>query len=109
MTLKDLRSFSQIWKKRLRLQDWKVTIRWMTTEEAASTYPDSDGYCSWNAQHKLADIVIKKTVSDPKRVLVHELLHLLWEGNLERGTILHGNLVQKEIAINTLAEVLVNG
>lgn len=107
MTLTELRSFATRWKKKLRLQDWKLTLSWMSEDDANGEHSDADGYCSWNAQHKLADIVVKRTADDPKRIVVHELLHLLWEGNLERGSVLTGNLVHKEIAINVLSEILV--
>lgn len=105
MTLSQLRAIAKQWQANLRLQDWEIKVRWMTKAEKAGEYLNANGFCGWNEQHKFANVVIDRDGEHIESTVIHELLHILWEGNLPLEKT-GSNLTHKEIAINTLAELL---
>lgn len=111
MTQDQLCAECKEWQWRLRLQDWKVEVRWCSRWEIEPSQAQV-AYCK---EKKHARITIGRPeeydpsesgVKDWEHHLVHELLHLhfWWDKELEKGTAeydLH------EQAINTIAEALV--
>jgi hypothetical protein len=103
------------WARRLRLQDWRVTVRWQ--DWVSMSILGRSGEVQWNLQAKSAVVYIlppgqrcdgnpEMAEGDWERTLVHELLHLhlaAWsapDGSLEDAA--------QEQAINAIAEALVN-
>ena len=98
------------WQKLLRLQDWRITARFVNYEDLAD---DRVGECSNLADSKEADIKIihpeqlkdaSETDKDLENTLVHELLHCHFSPfrSNEEGTI-----IQHEQAIVAITEALV--
>lgn len=100
---KRLETLCKGWQAGLRLQDWKVQVRYAHASEFER---QAIGQCRCNMNNKTAEILIlPNDGSEPmaeEMVLIHELLHLHLN-NLdvpgERGT-------EEEQVINCVAEAL---
>lgn len=101
MTISQLRTYARRWQRRMKLQEWDITVRWMTRKERAE-YPDWNGFCTWSEQHKLAAIAISKESDDIRHTVCHELLHLRWSGHAPQTDSPN---VPEEVAINALADL----
>ena len=105
-TQRNLEQRLRYWQKRLRLQDWDITLEWaprdiMKDDLGRTIFNDGSGY---------ATIYILGPPYDPdtwpndqnwELTLIHELMHLLLEPTFgsKRG---HGHTLQ-ELAIEKLA------
>lgn len=104
MTLATLRRLTKLWQKRLKLQDWKLDVRF-----AADMADTSAGECWWHPDNRTAEIHILPPhiiEDDIEETLVHELLHVLYEGhawNTEDSLSVH-----QERAHNQAAAALVS-
>lgn len=112
-----LQRLCEEWQERLRLQDWRITCRYVPKEMVEQ--PEG-GYClgdiQWTDERKSADVRIVHPEERPtsgmlvhsvEETLVHELLHLYFSAFNE---VLEGNdvlLTALEQAINLLVEALV--
>lgn len=75
----------RFWQKKLRLADWRVTIKFVRAEEMGD---EAQGKCHWNDQARTAAIWIlhpddykptnypNDVQQDIEDTIVHELLHL---------------------------------
>lgn len=110
MNLKTLQQFCQKWQQILKLMDWDVSVKVVSSEEI----DDAEGLVTWDLGKKVADIKIAKPEeysTDAMRphniehTLVHELLHLHFAPfNVKAGL----KATSQEQAINAIAEALVN-
>jgi hypothetical protein len=108
--LAQLRAWCAEWQKRLRLQDWRIEVKWFALTDPG----ESLGNCRWNEARKMATIQVRKpeVISDEpafnkdlEATLVHELLHLQFYAVQPRD---HGTLNDVfEAAIDLTAEALV--
>lgn len=79
LTLRELRSELAVWQSRMRLNDWRIHLRWST--KADEKMDGLDGCCYWVTEHSVAEILIDKGADDKLGTLVHELLHIKFEGH----------------------------
>lgn len=99
----DLAKIARRWQKRLRLDDWRITVKWATQEELRAFFaededePDPDkmaaqavaatddfGPHAWNTsatENREATILLKQGAFDSERdieaAIVHEELHIV--------------------------------
>jgi hypothetical protein len=116
MTEKALQRLSQIWQRRLRLQDWNLRVRLVRSYHSAMP-DDSCGTVNIEWRQKEATIyVLDPGDIDPEQlkswprqdaesILVHELVHLHFAGlRIAPGTAEHD---LEEQAILALEEALI--
>lgn len=84
MNLKQLTELKELWQKRLRIQDWDVRIRIVTTQQMLDKVDaDNLGLCMPYNMKKKADIWVLRIEDipegedDQETILVHELMHLV--------------------------------
>lgn len=105
MTEDDVRLLLPLWQEKLRIQDWRIDLRFASM--------DDYGSCDCNVEDKTALVKIlpgddPKWCLDeytPEKTLVHELLHvLLWEllGNSEN----EDKITKEEQVVNFLTDAL---
>ena len=90
MTLKELRAILATVQKRLRLQDWRITIRWAKEGELPE---NEDANIKPVLQHRIAAIIIRPLPRKPDPAWVeprdiiedvyHETLHI-WTAPFDR-------------------------
>ena len=87
MTTKQLNRLVELWQKRLRIQDWDITVSVHSEAEMAREgYKDVWGICFVGMHKKRASIKICEAVGSDgsldtfESVLVHELLHVMIPG-----------------------------
>lgn len=105
MTLANLRRLTKLWQKRLKLQDWKIVARF--TSSIASE--NAAGMADWHPDNRTAqvDILPPHLITDDiEETLVHELLHVLYEGHTWYTEDLRS--VHQERAHNQTAAALVH-
>ncbi len=114
MNQRELQSKCRAWQRRLRLQDWTVTV------DLVRHAPDVDilGRVEYSLLTKCANIKITNESSlaprqkedgyDMEEVLVHELLHLHFVSILELESK-EPSYVAQEHVINVLAHALIAG
>jgi len=82
VTQDELEALCATWQRRLRLQDWRVKIRFARSLELGA---DTQGDCDWSLTKKMAAIRIlvpgdyppdASFSQDIEQTVVHELLHL---------------------------------
>ena len=75
MELTTLQRLTRLWQKRLRLQDWKVTVGFMSEEECPTAIGITDPL---DPQEMMGDIRLRDSLDDLtlESTLVHELLHI---------------------------------
>lgn len=74
MTQKSLEKMTAKWQKRLRLQNWVISVGFVKMSD-----PDWYGGCNTQANFLEAEVGINDRLDDPKQIeetLVHELLHI---------------------------------
>ena len=107
MTNDELRLLLPLWQEKLRIQDWRVTLRIIPM--------DDYGSCDCDPQDKTASVDILElddprwllTDKTPDKILVHELLHvLLWE-LLGDNTEDPEQVIKEEQIVNFLTDALV--
>lgn len=110
MTNKQLVGMCQTWQKRLRLQDWEISIEFTDAFNGTATY----GECSTSPPFMQAAIKVRSDLK-PKAVeetVVHELLHVRFPNHTPafdrvfNRTGLVGN--EFEIGIEMVARALVD-
>jgi hypothetical protein len=86
VTLEELQQRLTYWQGVLRIQDWRITLRWATWHELG---PKADAHVEPSHYQKEALITLLcqehydaddwgvRQVWDPERMLLHELLHLV--------------------------------
>jgi Zn-dependent peptidase ImmA (M78 family) len=82
---------------------------WMPAKESKGEFAGSNGYCIWNEEHRIAQIVISRDSEDINHTVVHELLHLLIEGNMPQEKVMSQHRAWIEFAINNLSDVITKG
>lgn len=110
-TTEDLAAWCAQWQRRLRLQDWDVRIR--AVERGSLVDPTSRGQLNWDLYHKTAHIAVVVSADleatdplyDPRRTVIHELLHIaLIAWVVEDGS---AEDTAQEQAINAIARAFV--
>lgn len=92
MTDEELKSLCLLWQKRLRLQDWRIDVRFVDSGELPD---DGGGTCQVHAPNRSVVIKILRSDSynqtsdfykafpgdfDVERTLIHELVHIPLDG-----------------------------
>lgn len=102
MTLFELRRLTRLWQKRLRITDWRVTVKF---GEASGNLGTTD----YNPRELFATVEIKPGQKDERyhdggieQTLIHELLHIVMHG--DRDYV--GEDVGQERSINVIADAL---
>lgn len=82
MTIKEARHIAAKWQKTLRLQHWRIHVRWRTKSDEANykLEVDTEGFIDWFTEQGIATIFLKKDATE--YTICHELLHLLESGHL---------------------------
>lgn len=73
MTLLDLQEHLAYWQERLNLREWTITARWDRCKE--------QGWCVWSSEELTAEVGIARHGRAKEETLIHELLHLVFEGH----------------------------
>ena len=113
VTQEQLEQACREWMKRLRLADWRVTVRWQGW--VSMSVLGRSGEVHWNLQQKSATIYIlppgqrcddspSMTPGDWEQTLCHELLHLHFAPFDDSGG---EHETAQEQALNAMAEALV--
>ncbi len=104
LTEKQLTRLCRTWQRRLRLQDWRVEVRYATQEEMG----DEVGHVDYDDTELTGTIRVPDSdtasAESIERTLIHELLHLrlaAWEAPYGHPPL--------ETAINLLADSLYAG
>ena len=109
MTEEELEKMLEKWVKRLRLQDWDISIRFVKQHELSD--PAWEGECRVAPQVSSADILILAPEAgeegrDIEACVVHELTHvLLYAFNMGKSGSLKN--VLREAAVERIAQSLV--
>lgn len=109
MTQKNLERLTRLWQKRLRLQDWKVTIQLKPEEEMRKR--ELYGFSTHQPSEQEAIVEVAND-SQAERTLVHELLHLRlapFSGILreQKFKLNEEDKAAQETAINLLADCFI--
>lgn len=93
----------EVWQKRLKLSDWKISIRYEAKEDRP-TIEGCEGINYIHGEDCVSVIVIAKACSDVRATVVHELIHIHLDWwRVEAGT---AEYELKEKAINMLTAAL---
>lgn len=116
MTEEKLRGRCQYWQRVLRLQDWRVDVRIVGTEELGT---QEAGQTEIHQDSKLATIkildeaaynqtsrMVKAFHSGYEHTLVHELLHIPFDTLMDREADRHEQIMQEQ-AIEFIADALI--
>lgn len=72
MRKRELEALCAKWRRRLRIVDWRLTIR----RAFVAGWPDVDGDVDYEGFPRIATIVVDPRAVDPERTLLHELVHM---------------------------------
>jgi len=76
MTLPEMRDCVKVYQEQLGLQSWNIKIKYLKKNA------ENDAGCIyWMTELAAAQILVAKDELDPEHTIVHELLHLLYEGH----------------------------
>lgn len=101
------------WQKRLRLQDWDVTVNFHTKEEMCGNLGDNfydwaNGTATIRLLRPQDNVETIKNNSNPEVTLVHELLHILMVPiTIKMGTKKGWLKIFEENTIEKMAKALV--
>ncbi len=89
MTIRELRQEARVWQEKLGLHEWTLIVRW-GKQPPSGMEPDPtkfemmlncDGNALWSPENASALILIDKKAPGKRHTLVHELLHVRFEGH----------------------------
>lgn len=116
MTDEQLKQCCEVWQRRLRLRDWRIDVRFGDNTELDG----NEGTCKAFRDDRLAIIrVIKQEAFDQtddyykafgdtfdaERILIHEMLHIPFEGIFNVEAEKHEDVAQEQ-AINAVTNAL---
>jgi hypothetical protein len=101
MTLIQARQRCAYWQGRLNLREWKISLQWGKSAESRECH----GRCWWNCEELTATVELNKYSREKEATLVHELLHIVWQGHTPVPEV--GD-VQLERAINRITTALIS-
>jgi hypothetical protein len=114
----DLKDRCAYWQRLLRLQDWRIDVKFVDTENLAD---DALGSCSPFSDAKLAIIKLAREEAtgktgafatsfpehyDTERLLIHELLHIPLHGVITEDASEPERVLQEQ-AIESIADALI--
>lgn len=117
MNDRDLQDLCKVWQERLRLQNWRIDVRFAGSSEM---HGDAQGSCTVFSENHMAVIRLLKPEgydatnsfieafpddTDPERILIHELLHIPFDRIIDvdaEGFM----LIAQEQAINQVTDAL---
>ena len=101
MSQKDLNSLLRYWRKKLGVDSsWKITAKFALTENMQ----ECQGLNHIFPEYQSSEILIDENNTEVEETLVHELLHILFDGDLPIDIEYS---VTHERAINKVAALLV--
>lgn len=76
----DLDRWTEYWKQRLKLRDWKITVRFGRpyVKNEAGEREKCLGTATWNPGEMTAEIILSRKAGP--RDLAHEILHIALQG-----------------------------
>jgi hypothetical protein len=100
MTRKEISKALPFWKMVLRLEDWNVIVKTVSAKEMMHDGSDNEGLNFIHPEEMYSEILLRWGTKE--ETLVHELLHLVHDGDKELGPydILH------ERALNRVAAAM---
>ncbi len=103
VTIREARQFAAKWQETLRLNDWRMHIRWRKSsdDEDYDMGAEIEGCIDWFTEQGIATIVLRRDASE--HTIVHELIHLLESGHLSKPLKYDASY---ERAINILVDAL---
>lgn len=75
MRKRELDRLRKEWQRRLALSDWRIRLVVGTDPKQ----PETEGDVEYDAEERVATIRITPGGEEPERVLIHELMHLIFE------------------------------
>lgn len=99
MTLRILKKRLAYWQSVLNAGHWSINLEWMDVKDAETC----QGLCWWMSEELTADIRISKKTLHKEATLVHELLHIVFEGYKPPPD---GYNIEKERALNNMTAAL---
>jgi hypothetical protein len=100
MRISEARALAREWQKVLGVAHWKIHVRWAKPGDRVD---DCYGCCEWFTEEANAAVILNRSRAD-EETIVHELLHVAFEGHLSDSKP-YDPLYEQ--AINRLAKVLV--
>jgi hypothetical protein len=108
MTQAKLEKLTKLWQKRLRLQDWDITSKFVQSVEGVEAANLSDVFggtqCKPTFQEALIQIRIGLDDKETELTLVHELIHVVF-GGLQTPEGLYNHLM--ETGIEKTARIMI--
>lgn len=99
MTLPQLRKRAEYWQERLSIRDWRIAVKWGTAKKMG----DDEGKIDFCSEDLSATVFLKRGSAAKEETLVHELLHVVIEGDKKEDLKYDVHL---ERAINRIAAAL---
>ena len=99
MRLPEIRERAKHWQSRLKLNDWNICVQWGTVKKMK----DEDGKVEFCSEDLSATVYIHPKCTKREETLVHELLHIVIEGDKTEDLKYD---VHMERAINRIAAAL---
>lgn len=77
MTLPQLQRLCKVWQRRLRLQDWKISLQ-LLPNPVMGNGEAADGLVDWDDEEVTATVTLREGLEETRleSTLVHELLHI---------------------------------
>jgi hypothetical protein len=104
--LNQLKRLGRYWQKRLGLSHWTIHFSFDELEGCV-------GNCDWDAHTQEATLKIHPGLAIPRytdggveATLIHELLHIVWQGHEPEGEVPEPLATIIEVAINRIADAL---
>ena len=105
MKLPTLRRLCTLWQKRLRIQDWTISLSWGDPERMAENL----GETMYDPRNMIAQVVLHPVHEDYgyldggyEQTLIHELLHIVMHGWVDY----EAENIMQERSINHIADAL---
>jgi hypothetical protein len=99
VTLAHLRARADYWRNRLNIKEWRIPVKWGTAKKLG----DDEGKIDFCSEDLSATIYLRRGGSLTEETLVHELLHVVIEGDRTEDLKYDVHL---ERAINRIAAAL---
>lgn len=86
ITQQQLEKYLADWQPRLHLRDWKIEVKSVARKDINEGF---EGICSAQPKLMWAGIKVADDADDPEQTFVHELMHVRFPIDFERGTAEH--------------------
>lgn len=94
-----LRKRADYWRTRLNITEWTITVKWLSAQKTGG----DEGKVDFCTEYLTATVYIARKCREKEATLVHELLHIVIEGDKQEELKYDVHL---ERAINRIAAAL---